>query len=218
MRPAARFRGEIWPLADLAGHLLCGGQRAVATTSRPRQDSAMRPLPRCLALAAWALTLTACASTMNVSSHVDRGVNFARYQTFDWGPADALPTGDSRLDANPFFKDHLQGEVEKQLTARGFTIAGRGSGTPDLLIHYHANISERIDVAGVDRDYGYGGTARSYEAGTIVLDVVDARTQQVIWRGWAQEAVAGMLASDDVMAGKIEEAVTRMLARLPARR
>ncbi len=176
----------------------------------------MRRLIRGLVLVVATTALTACASTMNVSSHVDREVDFARYRTFDWGPADALPTGDPRLDADPFFKDHLQGEVEKQMAGRGFALAP--AGNPDLLIHYHANISQRIDVAGVDRNYGYGGEAREYEAGTIVLDIVDARTQQVIWRGWAQDAVTGMLDDSDTMAAKIDEAVTRMLARLPSPR
>lgn len=173
-------------------------------------------LTRGIALTIAAAALTACASTMTVSSHVDRQAEFARYHTFDWGPADALPTGDPRLDANPFFKDHLQGDVEKLLAGRGLTPV-RAGASPDLLIHYHANISQRIDLAGVDKDYGYGGEARQYEAGTIVLDFVDARTQKVIWRGWAQDAVAGMLDNDDTMAAKIHEAATRMIARLPAR-
>ena len=166
-------------------------------------------------LALVAMAAAACATAMNVSSHVDRGADFTRYQTFDWGPADALPTGDPRLDANPFFKDHLQGEVEKQLAGRGFTLAKAGSA--DLLIHYHAHISERIDVGSVDKSYGYGGQVRDYEAGTIVIDVVDAKTNKVVWRGWAQDAVKGMLENEDTIAAKIDEAVTRMLARLPAR-
>ena len=165
------------------------------------------------AVAFLGLSAAACATSMSVSSHVDRTVDFAPYRTFDWGPADALPTGDPRLDANPFFKDHLQGEVEKQLAGRGLTVGP--AGTADLLIHYHASISRRIDVAGVDRNYGYGGQAREYDAGTIVLDLVDARTQRVIWRGWAQDAVSGMLDDEDTMARKIHEAVTRMLAQLP---
>ena len=39
------------------------------------------------------LAITGCA-TMNVSSHVQRGLDVSRYHTYDWGPADALPAGD----------------------------------------------------------------------------------------------------------------------------
>ena len=158
---------------------------------------------------------------MTVSSHVDRGINFARYRTYDWGPADALPTGDPRLDKNPFFKDHVEGAVEKQLAARGLEMST--SGTPDLLIHYHASINQRIDVNRVDRRYGYcyGADCPSnvieYEAGTLVLDIVDSRTNRVIWRGWAQDTIEGVLDNEDEMARQINEAITRMLARLPPR-
>jgi hypothetical protein len=163
-----------------------------------------------------------CAVAMSVSSHVDRTINFAQYRTFDWGPADALPTGDPRLDRDPFFKDHVQGAVERGLAARGIEL--NSSGTPDLLIHYHANITERMDVNKADRTYGYCRTADCppetvwYEAGTLVLDVMDARTNTLVWRGWAQNSVEDMLRDKDKMAKTIDRAVVGMLRQLPQAR
>jgi Domain of unknown function (DUF4136) len=179
----------------------------------------MLRLLRWATVAISSLAVTGCASTMTVSSHVRRDVDFARYRTYDWGPADALPTGDPRLDRNPFFQDHVQGAVEKGLFARGF----EWSDTPDLLIHYHASINQRINVDRVDHDHGYCydddcvAGVLDYEAGTLVLDIVDARTHQVIWRGWAQDSVDGVLDNPGRMARKITEGVTRILARLPPR-
>ena len=46
---------------------------------------------------------------MTAGSHVEPAADFTRYQTFDWGPPDALPTGDPRLDGNIFFRDHVMG-------------------------------------------------------------------------------------------------------------
>lgn len=178
----------------------------------------MRTLLRLASIAVMALTAASCA-TLTVSSHVERGLDFARYRTYEWGPPDALPTGDPRLDNDPIFQDHVQGAVERGLTARGFERVA--SGQPDLLIHYHAAISKRIDVNRMDREYGYcwdeACTARvvEYEAGTLVLDVVDARTNRVIWRGWAQHGLDGILGNQDRMARMINEAVKRMLERLP---
>jgi hypothetical protein len=178
----------------------------------------MLRLARSGVLALTTVVLTACATTMTVSSHVGRGIDFTRYHTYDWGPADALPTGDPRLDQDPFFQDHVQGEVEKALSARGF--AGPTSDGPDLLIHYHASINQRMNVNRVDTNYGYcydncEPQVSNYEAGTLVLDIVDARTNRVIWRGWAQDSVEQVLGNRDRMAKKIHEAVTRMLANLP---
>jgi Domain of unknown function (DUF4136) len=181
-------------------------------------------MPRVLRLAPLAISavaLASCATTMNVSSHVDAGVSFAQYQSYDWGPADALPTGDSRLDKDPFFQDHVQGAVERELARKNYKRSAPG-GTPDLLIHYHASINERIDVNRVDREHGYcydddcQARVVEYEAGTLVLDIVDSRTSRVIWRGGAQDSVESILNDQDRMARKIDEAVRRMLARFPS--
>jgi hypothetical protein len=158
---------------------------------------------------------------MSVSSHVQRGLNVAAYRTYAWGPADALPTGNPRLDKNPFFQDQVQGAVEKALAAKGFEQSR--SGTPDLLIHYHASINQRINANRVDRQYGYCYEADcrvgviEYEAGTLVLDIVDTHTNKVVWRGWAQDSVEDTLSNRDRMAQKIKEGVSRMLAMFPSR-
>lgn len=178
----------------------------------------MRPLVQLTGAALVAVAVTGCA-TMSVSSHVQRGLDFTQYRTYDWGPADALPTGDPRLDQDAFFEDHMQGAVERQLAAKG--VERVSAGTPDLLIHYHASITQRIDVNRVDREYGYCYDPEclvkviDFEAGTLVLDIVDTRTKQVIWRGWAQHSLGDMLENRDRMARRIDEAVSRMLERFP---
>jgi hypothetical protein len=156
---------------------------------------------------------------MNVSSHIERGVNFQQYRTYDWGPADALPIGDPRLDNNPFFHDYLQGSVEKQLAAKG--LVRSTSGDADLLLHYHASVNHRFEVHGVDRQNGYcyadcEPQVIEYEQGTLVLDVVDAETKKVVWRGWAQDSVEGIIDNQERLERQIGEAVTRMMRRFPA--
>jgi hypothetical protein len=164
-------------------------------------------------------TVTGCATHMTVSSHVEHGLDLSHYQTFNWGPADALPTGDPRLDKNPFFNDRVQGAVEKGLRARGFQLTAIDTSA-DLLVHYHANISKRINVNHVGAD-GYCSQAVcppevvEYEAGTLLLDIVDARTNRLIWRGWAQNSVEDMLNNPERMAKTIDDAVERMVLRLP---
>jgi hypothetical protein len=170
-------------------------------------------------LALLALSFSACATTMTVSSHVAPTADFARYRTYDWGPADPLPASDPRLAKNPSFQDYLQGAIARQLALRG--LEQPTSGTPDLLIHYHTSVTSRFNVNGVDRDRGYCsgdnclGQVVEYEAGTLVLDVVDAHTNQLIWRGWAQDTFEGAIGNQDRMERKIDEAIPRMIARLP---
>lgn len=182
----------------------------------------MKRLLLIMTAAAAVVGASGCATTITAGSHVDRQQNFRQYHTYAWGPADALPTGDPRLDKDPFFKDHFEGAVERQLASRGLELISGDREEPDLLIHYHAAVNERIDVNRVDRAYGYCRSGDCppdtvwYEAGTLLLDFVDARSQMLVWRVWAQNDVERMLHDPDAMAGIIDRAVVKMFQQYPA--
>jgi hypothetical protein len=112
----------------------------------------------------------------------------------------------------------VQGAVEWQLATRG--IRASTAGSADLLVHYHASIDTRIDVSASERQYercqgnDCSSWVQEYEAGTLVLDVVDARTNRLIWRGWTQDGVQAF-DNRDQMTKKIAEAVERMMRRFP---
>ena len=166
-----------------------------------------------------ALMVSGCAARMSASSHVERARDFSVYRTYQWGSPDALPTGDPRLDNDPFFRDHMMGAIEKQLAARGLQFAE--SGSAELLIHYHANVVERIDVNGIDSANGYCGpgdcpaSVVRYEAGTIVLDVIDAASNRLIWRGWVQTNMRGVIGNRAGLSEVVDEAAARILQRFP---
>jgi hypothetical protein len=163
------------------------------------------------------IAFAGCAA-MTVSSHIERNVNYAEYVTYDWGPPDNLPVGDPRLDNNPFFRDYLMGAIEKKLAGKGYERAV--TGEPDLLLHYHASVSQKLDVYETDSRYGYcygdcEARVVNYEEGTIIVDVVDRKTSKVIWRGWAQEAMNGIIDNQDRLEKQVNEGVTRMMLLLP---
>lgn len=173
-----------------------------------------------VASVAFGAVLAAGCATINVGSYIARDLDFTRYHTYDWAPADALPTGDPRLDNNAFFIDQFQGAVEKRLAARGFARAGEGQ-TPDLLIHYHTNVSWRAEVDALDRSLGYGAAGeympavRTFEEGTLVLDVIDARTKRMVWRGWAEDRFEGAFDTQEGMERTIDRAVRELMERFP---
>lgn len=164
------------------------------------------------------MTAAGCA-TMTVSSHIERGLSFSDYLTYEWGPPDNLPVGDPRLDNNPFFNDYLQGAIEKRLVAKGYQRVL--TGQPDLLVHYHASVNQKVDVYDVDTRYGYCyGNCEAqivdYEQGTLIIDIVDARTSKVVWRGWAQDVMNGVIDNQDRLERQVDEGVTKMMRLLPA--
>lgn len=156
---------------------------------------------------------------MTVSSHIERGIDFTQYATYDWDHPDTLPVGDPRLDNNAFFRDYLEGAVEKRLAARGFERVN--GGEPDLLIHYHATVAQKLDVREADRPYGYcyddscAARVFEFEQGTLVIDLVDRRTNKLVWRGWAQDSMTGVIDDQDRLEERVDEGVMKMLELLP---
>jgi hypothetical protein len=175
-------------------------------------EDMMRPLARLLA-AFGVLALTACATT-DVRSFVERGVDVRQYRTYTWGPADLQATGDPRLDSNRFFEERIQAAVEQQLDARGFE---KTTGPPDLLIHYHANVEQQVNANGADRPSVACENCEPYvyDAGTIVVDLVDARTARLVWRGWAEGNMEGVIDNQTWMEKRVDETIARILKRLP---
>jgi hypothetical protein len=115
------------------------------------------------------------------------------------------------------FQVSISGRFWVSTEARGFEKAT--SGTPDLLLHYHASVTQRIDVNAIDRQYGYCNSDDCqpyvYEAGTLTIDVVDARANRLVWRGWAEGTVDGVIDNQGWLEQRIDDAVARILARLP---
>ena len=177
----------------------------------------MYPLARVGRLAALGtlVLVTGCAS-MNVNSYVERGYDLNRFHTYAWSPAPAAATGDPRLDSNPFFEEQVRAEIEVQLARRGFERTAR---LPDLLVHYHASMTQRIETRDIDQQYGscergHCG-ADVYDAGTILVDLVEPHSNKVIWRGWAEGAMDGVVDNQAWMEATINRAVTRIFERLP---
>jgi hypothetical protein len=160
-------------------------------------------------------TLAGCAS-LNIGSYSSR-LDVATYRTYAWGPADAAATGDPRLDNNPFFVERLQVEVERALARKGF--AKTTTEAPEVLLHYHASVTQELNLNGTDgQKYGEDGPRPFvYEKGTIVVDLVDPQTRNLVWRGWAEGAIDNVIDNQEWMEERIDKAVARIMERLPGR-
>lgn len=173
-----------------------------------------------LLVSALAVMASACASSGVIGFHVERGVDFGAYHTYEWGAADAFPAGDPRFAANAVFIDHVYGAIERELSARGLRrVTGEA---PDLLVHYHAASATRRMLEppacyGSGCDVGEGAPAHARtlttaDEGTLVIDIVDARTARPVWRGWVRDEAVSMLRHPE----RIDVAIARVVATMPA--
>lgn len=175
----------------------------------------LRMLAGRLVVVAAAAALAACA-TVAVTAVTEHGVDLSRYRTYAWDAVDPAVPGDPRLDSNPFFHDYVTGAIDRHLATRGY---GPSVVQPDLRVHYHVSTAQRVFISGTEpadktcRDC----TAQVYEQGTVLIDLVDARTGTLVWRGAAQSNLAAAVGDQTRMELAIERVVERILERLPRR-
>lgn len=162
-----------------------------------------------------ALTLALGGCAMQVRSYAPLGASLQPYRTYDWGPLDASSTGDPRLDGNEFFQARMRTAVDAQLAGRGFEKAA----SPDLRLHYHASVTQEITISGGERRNGVCEDCQPevYDAGTLMIDLVDARTGRLVWRGWAQSSFEGVIDDQRSLERRVDEAVAQIMRKLPPR-
>jgi hypothetical protein len=167
-----------------------------------------------------AAVLAGACVPMRVRSYAAPQANLSTYRSYEWAGGDLAATGDPRLDSNRFFVERVRQAADAELRRRGYEKAA--AGTPDLVLHIHARVNQRIDASEIDRTSGRcprdDCRAFIFDEGTLLIDFVDARTDALVWRGWAERSLDGVVDDQAWMNQVIDKAVTAILGRLPARR
>lgn len=133
--------------------------------------------------------LPSCVGTADSTAQVDPAVDFARYQTFAFVP----PREPLNPHATPERLQRIDGTVAAALAERGLRPAVR-TDSADVLVLVHGGPREVVPLPeagfsyGRFRPWGFGGG--EYElaaprAGAVLIDVFDARTRELVWRGTA---------------------------------
>ncbi len=149
--------------------------------------------PVALAALSFGLLLGAggCASSarVGVSNDFDHSVNFRAYKTWSWYPQQGQDTeGGPARGYESFLDQRIRAAVEREMTAKGLTKVDK---SPDIFVAYSAKVEnkQRINNVGPYSPWGYGYYGRGmapvseYKAGTVILDIVDAKRKELAWRG-----------------------------------
>ncbi len=178
----------------------------------------MRAMTGLAAIAALVLAAACGGVPLTAGADFEPGYDFAEYVSYTWDQPDDRPTGDPRLENNPFFLHRLHSAIHWELATRGVQYDAPG---PALTVHHHVTVRDRVDVYEVDRttgyrtDFGEGTQVISYEEATFLVDIADARTNVILWRGWAQMEIGKALRDPAEMRDMIDDAISKMFEDFP---
>jgi len=164
------------------------------------------------------VSLFGCGSSSQVFTDYDRSSAIDQYQTFGWLPASNIETRNNPLFYNELNDKRIKSAVAAQLESRNY----KYSDKPELLVHYHIIIDDKTIVRTDPYGYYYGPywmrtqvNVYQYREGTLIIDLMDAETNSLVWRGW----ITSFLKNHDPerMEESISTSVRMIFAQYPYR-
>ena len=170
---------------------------------------------RLFGLAIVLVVISGC-STLTVNQDFDPGVDFSAYRSYAWIEQD-------QSNISGLVAQRVVRAVNAKLVRNGMEEV---PDNPDLLVTYYFGSHETINVSGSGYGYGsyfgaygWGGGASSGDVnnvtwGNLIIDLVDAERQELVWRGSAKKAIDPNPTTEEMDAG-IKDAVGKIFAQYP---
>ena len=187
----------------------------------------MKPLTLGMFFAAL-LLLVGCTTKPYVETDYEAGYDFTVLKTF--AVAETKQDAKENLLISPFTLSHIHSALEADLAKRYQPAAG--DAKPDFVVNYHVVVEEKIDPRSYNELYGYGWYGRGYypyprpffygvnsgirvyEQGSLIIDIVDGKTNKPIWRGVSQKRLSRGL-SPQRQREVLSMAVVEVMAQFP---
>ncbi|PYX87901.1 MAG: DUF4136 domain-containing protein [Acidobacteria bacterium] len=173
----------------------------------------MKPIARTAVSTLLFLVALGTALAQQVKTDFDHHANFSQYKTYSW--EDIKP-------ANSLWDARIKNAVDAQLTAKGWTQVPSGGDVCIVAIkttQTQRSLQTFYDgFGGGWRWRGFGGmgesttTEQDYKEGTLVVDMYDAKTKQLVWRGSAEDTLSNKAEKNEK---NLDKGVAKMFKKFP---
>ncbi len=159
------------------------------------------------------LAFAGASFAQQVKTDYDRSANFGQYKTYSW---------QNVRTRDPLIVDRIKSAVNAALAAKGWMELPSGGGAAVMAIETTQKQQTLNTVydgfGGGWRWRGFGGfgeattTVENYKVGTLVVDIFDANTKQLIWRGSASDTLSN---NSDKNIKELDKGVDKMFKHFP---
>lgn len=157
-----------------------------------------------------AFVLASIAFAADVNTDYDKKADFTQYRTYSWIGVNA---------SNSLWSDRIRNDVDQQLAAKGWSKVQ--SGGDAAVSAFGATKTEQRLNTFYDTFpgwywSGFGPTAtttvENVPVGTLIVDLFDARSKKLVWRGRATSTLSEKPEKNE---RKLEDAVEDMFKKFP---
>jgi len=149
-------------------------------------------LMKTMVVAGVALAVAGGARAQDVKVDYDKAANFGAIKTF------SLKLGTSW--GNQIGEKRVTDEITQALTEKGWKLVPEGPADAQVVLHGASQTKRSLNTfysgMGGYRYRGFGGTGTAttteseYTVGTLVVDIFDAKGENLLWRGAAQDELS----------------------------
>lgn len=162
------------------------------------------------------LLLAGCAAPVRIVVDKDLDFNFSDHQRYHW--KDATPIAQEETGYDPCaMEKRIHMAMNAALAKKGYDVCPANA---PLQLHYHIILENKNAAPTETCDYEsttYWFRAltdpNDYEAGTLIVDMVDVARGSVVWRGRAVSVLDDEHSTD--LQHELNRAMSRMLKTLP---
>jgi len=192
------------------------------------------------AAAGAALTLTACAGGISVRTALSPDASLHGLRTFrvQQTPqpkiAGAVASTNDPMLVNSISNRALRTDLTQEFAGLGYVAT---DSNPDFCVAYYASTNQKLDVTYWDYGYGWrpnwwsgwgrrwgrgwggdwgiqsGPVATQYTEGTVIVDVFDPKTKDLLWRG---QGVAAVSDNEAQYEQELKKTVAAIVDKFPA--
>jgi hypothetical protein len=170
---------------------------------------------------------TAC-NPVTVRTTVAPDAHLANLRTFTIATpkvkkANAVSDNNDPMLSNSISNQALRQDLTMDFQAKGYTLT---SNSPSFAVAYYASAQQKLDVTDWDYGYSYWGyhrfwrgygypveTVQQYTEGTVIVDVIDPATKELLWRGQGQ---ANVSQDPSTYTAELAKTVQAIVAKFPA--
>ena len=149
-----------------------------------------------------------------VNVDFDAAADFSKYKSYQWKEGTTLP--------NPLMQERLKAAVDQALSGKGMA----ASDKPDVFVitHGRLEVQKSVDLTtfGYGGYYGWSGgmttssaTVHEIPVGTLIIDLVDASSNKLVWRGTGTDVVS---TKPEKNAEKINKIVPKVFKNYPPKK
>jgi len=164
------------------------------------------------------LVCISCNPDMYIFVDSDKKFDVTKYESYSWSEIKNIENNRNPIYYNEMNDKRIKEAVNEALVSKGYKQISIESC---FVLHYHIVVG---DVTAYHADPMFNHEAfwmrpvvpyYRYKEGSLIFDVMDMKTNSLIWRGYASQILVAE--NSPLTEGNIKEAVKKIFVKFPAR-